>query len=52
MNTFIKVNITHVGDILEDKSIPLQKGLPSPFRLARNRIHLDTQLKEELTNLF
>ena len=30
----------------------LQKGLPTPFSLAWNRIHMGPHLKEELTNLF
>ena len=32
-------------------AFPFQKGLFSPFSLARNRIYLGTDLKEELTNL-
>ena len=32
-------------------AFPFQKGLFSPFSLARNRIYLGTYLKEELTNL-
>ena len=43
INTFIIVNVTPSS---------FQKGLPSPFSLARNKIYLGTHLKEELTNLF
>ena len=43
INTFIIVNFTFS---------PLEKDLPSPFSLARNRIYLGTHLKEELTNSF
>ena len=31
---------------------PSKKGLHLPFSLAKNRIYLDTYLKEELTDLF
>ena len=31
---------------------PFEKGLSSPVSLARNREHLGTHLKEELTNFF
>ena len=31
---------------------PPEKGLPLPFSLAKTRIYLDTQLKEQLTALF
>ena len=34
-----------------DKDL-VKKGLLSPFSFARNKIYLDTDLKEELTNLF
>ena len=33
-------------------SCTLQKGLPLPFTLAKKRTYLDTELKEELTDLF
>ena len=55
MNTFIIVNITptrkrqFMGYVY---AFTFQKGLTSPFSLARNKIYLDTYLKEELTNLF
>ena len=42
INTFVIVKVT---------PYPFQKGLLSPFSLARNRIYLGTHLKEELTNL-
>ena len=48
MNTFTIVNNapTYIY------ACPLQKVIPSPSRLARNRIQLGTRLKEELTDLF
>ena len=54
MNTFIIINITPTYKrLFKDKYVfPIQKCLPSPFSLARNRIYLRTHLKEELTNLF
>ena len=39
--------------VLKDKyGCPIQKGPPSSFSLARNKIYLSTHLKEELTDLF
>ena len=54
MNTFITINITPTyKSLFKDKYVfPIQKGLPSPFSLARSRIYLGTHLKEERTNLF
>ena len=49
MNTFIIVNVTPTYNMY---AFPFQKGLPSPFSLARDRIYLGTNLKEEFTNLF
>ena len=40
--------ISQCGPLLE----PSKKGLPLPFTLAKKRTYLDTQLKEEITDLF
>ena len=58
IKTFMIVNITPTckRQIINDRgyvyAFLLQKGLPFPLSLARNRIYLDTHLTEELTNLF
>ena len=53
MRTFIIVNKHYpLSPEIRLCISPFQKGLPSPFSLARNRIYLGTHLKEELTNLF
>ena len=55
MNTFIIINIIPTSKRYFRGLIyacPLQKGFPSPFSLARNRIYLDTRLKVGITDLF
>ena len=50
MNIFIIVNITPKCKRRIYAS-PLQKGLLSPFSLARNRIYLGSNVTEELTDI-
>ena len=56
MNTFIIVNVNpnmwNIKLCLEDKSVLIhsKKAFLLPFSLAKNRIHLGTHLKEELTD--
>ena len=53
MRTFIIVNKHYpLSPEIRLCISPFQKGLPSPFSLARNRIYFGTHLKEELINLF